>query len=119
MESTVKIGNSVENSAGKIDRRISVAPMMDWSDEVRSILQIKWLGAAKLACLLYVSSKICPKCRTDRHWPQDGQIKVVPYQETEHLQLTRRFLEAPERFYRFLLTDDDAASESSGSSAGS
>ena len=53
------------------------------------------------------------------HWPEDGQIKVVPYQETEHFQLTRRFLEAPERFYRFLLTDDDAASESSGSSAGS
>src|SRR4029077_7955302 len=32
MESAGKIGNSVENSAGKIDRRVSVAPMMDWTD---------------------------------------------------------------------------------------
>jgi len=31
----------------------------------------------------------------------------VPYQETEHFQLTRGFLEAPERFYRFLLADDE------------
>src|SRR5579864_8467737 len=27
-----KIGNSVDNSPGKIDRRVSVAPMMDWTD---------------------------------------------------------------------------------------
>jgi tRNA-dihydrouridine synthase A len=32
MESTGKIGLSDENSAGKLDRRISVAPMMDWTD---------------------------------------------------------------------------------------
>jgi len=32
MESTVKIGNSSDQEAAKIDRRISVAPMMDWTD---------------------------------------------------------------------------------------
>jgi predicted ATPase len=43
---------------------------------------------------------------------EDEQIKAVPYQETEHFQLTRGFLEAPERFYRFLLSDDDATPDS-------
>jgi hypothetical protein len=37
---------------------------------------------------------------------QDGRIRPVAYQETEHFELTRAFLEAAERFYRFLLTDD-------------
>jgi tRNA-dihydrouridine synthase A len=32
MESTIKIGISDEEAAKKIDRRISVAPMMDWTD---------------------------------------------------------------------------------------
>jgi hypothetical protein len=32
-----KIGISIENSAGKIDRRISVAPMMDWTDAARFV----------------------------------------------------------------------------------
>jgi len=38
---------------------------------------------------------------------EGGQIRPVPYQDTEHFRLTRGFLEAPERFYRFLLADDD------------
>jgi hypothetical protein len=33
MESTGKIGLSSEEKAAKIDRRVSVAPMMDWTDE--------------------------------------------------------------------------------------
>jgi len=33
MESTGKIGISSDQKAAKIDRRISVAPMMDWIDE--------------------------------------------------------------------------------------
>ncbi|HEV8019515.1 MAG TPA: tRNA dihydrouridine(20/20a) synthase DusA [Steroidobacteraceae bacterium] len=32
MENTGKIGISSEQTAGKIDRRVSVAPMMDWTD---------------------------------------------------------------------------------------
>jgi tRNA-dihydrouridine synthase A len=32
MESTVKIGISSDQKAAKIDRRVSVAPMMDWTD---------------------------------------------------------------------------------------
>lgn len=42
---------------------------------------------------------------------ENDQIKAVPYQETEHYQLTRGFLEAPERFYRFLLTDDETSGD--------
>jgi predicted ATPase len=42
---------------------------------------------------------------------EDGQIRSVGYRDTEHYQLTRGFLEAPERFYRFLLEDDDATEE--------
>jgi hypothetical protein len=35
MESTGKIGISSDQTSAKIDRRVSVAPMMDWSDEFR------------------------------------------------------------------------------------
>ncbi len=33
-------------------------------------------------------------------------IRSVPYRETEHYQVTRRFLEAPERMLAYLLEDD-------------
>lgn len=36
----------------------------------------------------------------------DGTIRAVPYQETSHFQLTKDFLNQPERFYRHLLADD-------------
>ena len=40
----------------------------------------------------------------------DGDsIDSVTYQETEHYQLTREFLEAPERFFRYLFDDEDAS----------
>lgn len=42
---------------------------------------------------------------------EGGDIKTVDYRETEHYQLTRGFLEAPERFYRFLLEDEEPAAE--------
>jgi len=32
MENAVKIGKNVEKQSVSIDRRISVAPMMDWTD---------------------------------------------------------------------------------------
>ncbi|MBA3889093.1 MAG: AAA family ATPase [Gemmatimonadaceae bacterium] len=34
-----------------------------------------------------------------------GQLREVRYDETEHVQLTRSFLESPERFLRHLLAD--------------
>ena len=37
----------------------------------------------------------------------DGPIRSVRYDETEHFRLTRDFLEAPERFYRHLLAPPD------------
>ena len=37
---------------------------------------------------------------------EDG-IHPTTYQETEHYQLTRRFLENPERMLRYLFSDDE------------
>lgn len=42
----------------KLDRRISVAPMMDWTDDVETSLPVKRLQMAEEACLLYVSSAL-------------------------------------------------------------
>lgn len=36
----------------------------------------------------------------------DGTVRAVRYQETSHFQLTKDFLNQPERFYRHLLADD-------------
>jgi predicted ATPase len=36
---------------------------------------------------------------------EDG-AKATPYRETEHYNLTRQFLEAPEKMLRYLLEDD-------------
>lgn len=41
----------------------------------------------------------------------DGAIRAVSYQETEHFQLTRDFLNAPERFHRHLFAPDDVEEE--------
>jgi predicted ATPase len=35
------------------------------------------------------------------------QIRPVTYQETDHFQITRDFLNAPERYYRHLLEEGD------------
>ena len=40
----------------QIDRRISVAPMMDWTDDRLIVFWISSLASAEMACLLYVSS---------------------------------------------------------------
>jgi hypothetical protein len=54
----INIGVSADLSREKLDRRISVAPMMDWTDEVNLLNEIIKLGALKMACRLYVSSTI-------------------------------------------------------------
>ena len=41
----------------------------------------------------------------------DGVIRQVDYRDTEHFRLTRDFLEAPDRFFRYLFDDADAADE--------
>jgi predicted ATPase len=38
----------------------------------------------------------------------DGSIREVRFDETDHYRLTRDFLEAPERFFRHLFEDEDA-----------
>ena len=35
----------------------------------------------------------------------DGRLTPVDYRETDHYQLTRDFLEAPERFFRHLFEE--------------
>jgi hypothetical protein len=52
-----KTGIQDDISRAKIDRRISVAPMMDWTDEVHFSFRVSDLPTSKKACLLYVPSK--------------------------------------------------------------
>jgi predicted ATPase len=37
----------------------------------------------------------------------DGQLSEVDYEETSHYQLTKGFLDAPERYFRWLFADDE------------
>jgi len=37
----------------------------------------------------------------------DGVIREVSYQDTSHYQLTRDFLLAPDRFFRYLFSDSE------------
>jgi hypothetical protein len=55
-QSGPKSCGSVHRQDQSISRKISVAPMMDWIDEANPTIKIIDLGAAKMACLLYVSS---------------------------------------------------------------
>ena len=36
----------------------------------------------------------------------DGAIKQIDYKESSHYQLTKSFLDAPERYFRWLFEDD-------------
>jgi hypothetical protein len=51
-----EIGLSDDFPREKIDRRIAVAPMMDWTDDTQTSLAIRCLRVYGNACLLYVSS---------------------------------------------------------------
>lgn len=42
----------------------------------------------------------------------EGQFRQVSYRDTEHYQLTRDFLNAPERFHRYLFRSDADAQDS-------
>jgi hypothetical protein len=57
-EKPTEIGIADGFPGRKLDRRISVAPMMDWIDAAKPANKIRNLGAARRACLLYVSSRI-------------------------------------------------------------
>jgi predicted ATPase len=37
----------------------------------------------------------------------DGEVRAVAYQETDHFRTTRDFLNAPERYYRHLLDEGE------------
>jgi tRNA-dihydrouridine synthase len=43
-------------SLSELDRRIAVAPMMDWTDDPQTSFAIRCLRVRGNACLLYVSS---------------------------------------------------------------
>ena len=55
-EDTAEQATLKEMGRGIIDRRVAVAPMMDWTDDHRSAFQINGLLPSLSACLLYVSS---------------------------------------------------------------
>jgi hypothetical protein len=78
-ENAKKMGVSDDFPARKIDRRVSVAPMMDWTDDVLVSFEIKELNGTETACLLRVSSKKHSNYRTDRHCRRDFQVLPVPY----------------------------------------
>ena len=42
---------------------------------------------------------------------EDGAVRAVPYQETEHFQLTRDYLNRPERFQRYLFSPEAESEE--------
>jgi predicted ATPase len=49
----------------------------------------------------------------------EGQLRAVSYRDTEHYQLTRDFLNAPERYHRHLFRTEraeDDTDESTGES---
>jgi predicted ATPase len=43
---------------------------------------------------------------------EDGALREVNYRDTEHFQLTRDFLNAPERYHRHLFRERDEEGES-------
>jgi predicted ATPase len=43
---------------------------------------------------------------------EEGVMRPMRYQDTGHYQLTRDFLNAPQRFYKHLFADDDSGSSS-------
>lgn len=42
---------------------------------------------------------------------EDGELRQVSYRDTEHYQLTRDFLNSPERFHRYLFRKDDESGD--------
>jgi predicted ATPase len=43
-----------------------------------------------------------------------GRIEQVDYRDTEHYRLTRDFLEAPERFFRYLFDEPRSDADDAG-----
>lgn len=97
VENTAKIGIFVEKSAATIDRRVSVAPMMDWTDCPRIRFSIKALGRSRAPCLLYVSSngkycrRTCPGLPGVDRAHRDGRACSRPAGASRpHLELNTR-----------------------------
>ena len=51
----IQFGKLLDNIL-EINRKISVAPMMDWTDEVKKCSQFNHLAPLEKACRLYVTS---------------------------------------------------------------
>ena len=56
MKNTAKQAILVEKGSAISDRRVAVAPMMDWTDEGESAKQLNDLLPPEESCRLYVSS---------------------------------------------------------------
>jgi hypothetical protein len=70
MESPGKIAISPDQKAAKLDRRVSVAPMMDWTDDRQTSLYVRLLRSLGNACLLYVSSSRGSKAQVCGNLPR-------------------------------------------------
>jgi len=57
MQNPSKIGISVEKQSTSIDRKVSVAPMMDWTDAPHPTCLIKDLRSAENRVNLFVPAK--------------------------------------------------------------
>ena len=63
IEEPTKQGAFVENTSEIRDRRVSVAPMMDWTSPRKVCWGYKHLWSERIACRLYVASRISPANR--------------------------------------------------------
>ncbi|MEX2150290.1 MAG: hypothetical protein WD793_08735 [Steroidobacteraceae bacterium] len=81
MENTGKTGISSQKSSRSIDRQLSVAPMMDWTDDRKIFLHINYLAFSQETRLLYVSSIEFPVVGHGQVCPDTaGRVGYGPYE---------------------------------------
>ena len=74
--------------------------------QMAALARIHQLAAEGAQFLIATHSPILMTCPGAEIYLLGGEeIRSVPYQQTEHYQLTRRFLEAPDRMLKFLLEE--------------
>lgn len=87
------MGISSGRAAGKTDLRISVAPMMDWTDDHEIVCCINSLALPERACLLYVSS-IAQLIRNSNALPAGTRLSGTRHRD-EASKLQRLDVERP------------------------
>ena len=76
------------------------------SRQLALLRQIHLLAEGGSPFIIATHSPILMTCPGAEIYLLGGEeIRSVPYQQTEHYKLTRRFLEAPDRMLKFLLEE--------------